>query len=632
MGPVPFFFCAKEPIVAPKTEIRKSTRGRWRAAVLIGIHVAIAAHAAHFLVKGRTLSPIEPSESMYTLELGDLNAGFVFFAAAILATTIFGRFFCGWGCHLIALQDFCGWLMKRLGVRPRPFRSRFLIYVPLATALYMFVWPTFKRLAIEPRPFPGFSNDLMTQGFWETFPGPVFAVLTLATCGFAAVYFLGAKGFCTFGCPYGAVFVAADRLAPGRILVTDDCEQCGHCSATCTSNVRVAEEVNLYGMVVDPGCMKCMDCVSVCPKDALHFGFSRPSLARGAPQSKPPRRHYDFTVAEELVLVAVFLVATPAFRGLYDGPPLLMSIGLGAITAYVTLKLWRLFQAPGVRLQNLNLKLAGAWRNSGRVFAALAVAWLLFGVHSAYAQWHRNWGAYHLERTEAAHVDVLSGAFSRRSYTPQHHRAAEQVLHHFSRADRWGLFPVREVKLGLAWGRLLNGDPDSAEVAIRQALALTPEDPQQHQNLFDFLVARGRWPEAAEVLGSRLELVEPTAEEHFRLAGLLVQSGNLGEAAVQFEAAVELAPDAVESRFNLGGVLRRLGRNREALTQLGVAADLAPADPATHIELGLTRLAVGDTPGAIESLELARELDPDSPESRLNLAPLLERLRAGEEK
>ena len=27
------------------------------------------------------------------------------------------------------------------------------------------------------------------------------------------------------------------------------------------------------GMVVDPGCMKCMDCVSVCPNDALYFGF-----------------------------------------------------------------------------------------------------------------------------------------------------------------------------------------------------------------------------------------------------------------------------------------------------------------------------------------------------------------------
>ena len=103
--------------------VRRSRRAKWRAAVLIGIHVAIAAHATHFLIAGQTLSPVEPSESMYALELGYVNAGFVFFAVALLATLIFGRFFCGWGCHLVALQDLCGWMMKRIGIRPRPFRS-----------------------------------------------------------------------------------------------------------------------------------------------------------------------------------------------------------------------------------------------------------------------------------------------------------------------------------------------------------------------------------------------------------------------------------------------------------------------------------------------------------------------------
>ena len=37
-------------------------------------------------------------------------------------------------------------------------------------------------------------------------------------------------------------------------------------------------------MVVDPGCMKCMDCVSVCPNDALYFGFGKPTLM--APKSE----------------------------------------------------------------------------------------------------------------------------------------------------------------------------------------------------------------------------------------------------------------------------------------------------------------------------------------------------------
>jgi hypothetical protein len=73
-------------------QVRKSKNSRWRALVLFAVHLFIAAHATHFLIAGRTLSPVEPSEAMYTLELGQVNAGFVFLVAALVATLVFGRF------------------------------------------------------------------------------------------------------------------------------------------------------------------------------------------------------------------------------------------------------------------------------------------------------------------------------------------------------------------------------------------------------------------------------------------------------------------------------------------------------------------------------------------------------------
>src|SRR5580765_1454359 len=352
--------------------VRKSKRSKWRAGVLIGVHALVAVHLTHYLIAGRSLSPVEPSESMYTLELGYVNCGFVFFAIALAATAVFGRFFCGWGCHIVALQDFCAWIMKRLGVRPKPFRSRLLAFGPLVIAFYMFGWPTLLRLASggSHAAFPGWSNRLVTDDLWATFPGPLFGALTFATCGFAAVYFLGAKGYCTYGCPYGALFGALDYASPGRIVVNDDCEQCGHCTATCTSNVRVHEEVRLYGMVVDPGCMKCMDCVSVCPKGALRFSFAAPSMLKTVP-STPRAKRYDLPLSEELAVALVGLVATLVFRDLYNGPPLLMSIGLGGITAFLALKLWHLVRRREVRVQNLELKSAGRLRRSGVLFASL---------------------------------------------------------------------------------------------------------------------------------------------------------------------------------------------------------------------------------------------------------------------
>jgi polyferredoxin/Flp pilus assembly protein TadD len=608
--------------------IRKSRRSKWRATVLTGVHLLIALHATHYLLTGRTLSPVEPSESMYTLELGQVNAGFVFFAAALLSTLLFGRFLCGWGCHLVALQDLCGWMMKKLGVRPRPFRSRLLLYVPLALALYMFAWPTVRRVLLggQADVFPGFSNHLVTSSFWATFPGPVFAVLTFAVCGFGAVYLLGAKGFCTYGCPYGAMFGGLDRLSPGRILVNDACEQCGHCTATCTSNVRVHEEVRLYGMVVDPGCMKCTDCVSVCPMNALYYGFSRPSGFKRAPSSSPAPRRYDFTRWEELALLGVGLVAFLAIRGLYDGPPLLMSVGLGGLTAFLALKLWRIRRDATVRLQNLRLKLGGRIQRSGWIFVSFTLVWLAFTAHSTFAQWHRHWGVHHLNRTEATRAEVLSGEFRQRQYSDRHDAAIERALRHLSLADRWGLVGVVEVKLGLGWLHMLRDEAGAAESRIREAVALAPHQADQYRNLSEFLLARGRLPEAIEAMTTVIEIEESRPADRFRLAGLLAAEERYDEAVEQYEAFLRQMPESAEARYNLGGVLRRQGRAEEAIAQLQTAGRLAPDDPDTQVELGLAYMEAGRIEEALGALKRAVELAPDRPESRLHLSPLIRRL------
>ena len=138
----------------------------------------------------------------------------------------------------------------------------------------MFFWPTLKRLWRGDR-HPGFSNHLLTEDFWQTFPGPFIAVLTFVVCGGLIVYLLGNKGFCTYACPYGASFRfrigwqwAASALPMLVIIAVNALPHC-------TSNVMVHAEVRDFGMVVDPGCMKCMDCVSVCPNDALYFGSDK---------------------------------------------------------------------------------------------------------------------------------------------------------------------------------------------------------------------------------------------------------------------------------------------------------------------------------------------------------------------
>ena len=131
------------PVIASSAgAVRPSRMSRRRAVSLVLVHVVMIAHVLHWLLTGRTLSPIEPSEAMYTLNNGEMNAGFIFFALALAGTLIAGRFVCGWGCHLVAYQDLCAWLLKKCGIKPKPLRSRLLLLAPLALAIYMFIWPS----------------------------------------------------------------------------------------------------------------------------------------------------------------------------------------------------------------------------------------------------------------------------------------------------------------------------------------------------------------------------------------------------------------------------------------------------------------------------------------------------------
>ena len=87
----------------PTPKIRKSKNSRRRAIVLIIIQLLMIAHVVQWSISGKTLSPIEPSEMQETVRHGIINAGAIFFALALLSTLILGRWFCGWGCHIVML-------------------------------------------------------------------------------------------------------------------------------------------------------------------------------------------------------------------------------------------------------------------------------------------------------------------------------------------------------------------------------------------------------------------------------------------------------------------------------------------------------------------------------------------------
>lgn len=555
-------------------ELARSRYGKWRALSLILVYVAMIVHITHWKVSGKTMAPLELSEIMKALELGVISPGVIFIGLMLIGSAIFGRFFCSWACHMLALQDLFHWILKKLRIRPRVVRSRVLLLVPFLTAGYMFFWPQVKRV-FEGRALPEASARLTTTDFWRDLPGPLVIALTVLCCGFLVVYLFGGRGFCTYGCPYGVLFGIMDRFSPGKIRAVEGCEQCARCTAICTSNVRVHEEVKAYGMVVDPRCMKDLDCVSVCPNHALKYAFGRPTVGRSwskpgygfsvreelglvalfavslfafhhflrelpvlvslglaagtaylgivlvrsirrsvatrPGRELPPATRYDFSLIEEIAMVVVFAVALFTWRGLYDRLPFLMSIALSAATAYVSITVARLFHRTHLDLNRYRLKHEGRLTRAGRAFAAASTVFLLFALHSCFVQYHRWQGDRYLGVAQSLSGHGVATQGRRRV-------AMEKSAEHFQVCDRFGL--VSTTKLEFNLGTLMLGldRKEEAELYLKRCVDRSPTFVDARVELAGALARRGKLREAVNHLTYALELYSPHEEyqAHYR--------------------------------------------------------------------------------------------------------------------
>ncbi|MEO8277315.1 MAG: tetratricopeptide repeat protein [Thermoanaerobaculia bacterium] len=661
------------PVLAearPAKTIRRSGAARWRAAVLIGIHLLVAIHIAHWLATGRSVTPVEPSEAMAYSKASIVNAGLIFFAGAILLTAVFGRWFCGWACHLVALQDFSRWLLEKAGIRPRPLRSRLLRVVPFLAFVYMFLWPLAYRiwlgdsLAVR-------GSELTTSAFWETFPGWIVGTLTFLVCGFATIYFLGAKGFCTYACPYGAVFAVADRVAPLRVRVTDACEGCGHCTSVCTSNVRVHEEVRDFGMVVDSGCMKCGDCVSVCPNDALYFGLgplpafggaaraasSRRSAREQDPPDKPgpefAKRHYPLSLAEECVLGVAFAAAFLAFRGLFGDVPFLMSLGLGGVLAFLSLLAFRLVTRRDFAYRHRALRTNGRLQPAGwRLIAALAAVALFWG-YCAFLRIEVEIGQKAFQATASVRQRSLDLFAEAAPPLAAERAAAAKAAIHLGRVERLGFARWRGLANNLAWARFLAGDRqgfaaasalaiargeasydlllqiaraadeagDLASLALagERAIALDPRRPEAYLGIGIRLARSGSAAalEGARALFERGLARFPGDTRLIYNLGVVDATENHPENAIErFRQVLSLDPAHREARENLAGMLALTGRADEAATLYREAIAAAPQDADLRVLLAQTWIAMGREEAARQELDAALKINPNHPQAK----------------
>lgn len=558
---------------------RPKDYSRARALTLAGVYVLFIAHILHWKLAGRTLAPLELNEVMYTLELGIVTAGFIFMAVAVLATLAFGRFFCSWGCHILALQDLAAWLLRKLRIHPKPIRSRVLLWVPLGAMLYMFAWPQVSRM-LDGRAMPALHlrtdaqgwASLLTSDFWRNLPGPGVAIGTFAVAGFLIVYVLGSRGFCTYACPYGAIFRIVDRFSPGRIVARGDCSQCGKCTAVCQSRVLVHRELAAFGRVTDPACLKDLDCVAACPEGSVAYGLSAPAILSIGGTRRIARPIYDFSWGEDILMAAVFVCALFIFRGLYGLVPFLATLALGGILAYLLVLLVRVLRRPRVRFNNFTLVSDNRLTRSGRAFVVISALLIGLTAHSAFVRFHEFQGNRWYDAA-ASH-----GAPAESSMPDA---ATTEAIRHLEVCHRWGLIrpDVGRQRLALLHARLGQSLADRGNIAdaavhFARSTAVFPFDAAAHYNSGLMLALLGRNVDAVQEYRKAIELAPQDPEANNNLGLLLAQMDDLRTAEAYLTRAIALKADYAAPHFNLGRVYRALNRRDDARRCLETAVRL----------------------------------------------------------
>ena len=220
--------------------------------------------------------PIGAMQAVFDAKRRKFSLYVVGFLAAI--GILLGRFICGWLCLFGLIQELLYMIpMPKIKVPDKV--DRVLRYLKYAILLILvFALPFFWRSAAGTGdPFfckyvcpvgtleGGIPLVLLNEGMraaagvlfrWK------FLILIIIILASVVIY----RPFCKYICPLGAFYALFQRISLLRMAFDKEkCVSCGACSNVCKMNVDPTQKPN------SAECIRCSECVKVCPKKALKF-------------------------------------------------------------------------------------------------------------------------------------------------------------------------------------------------------------------------------------------------------------------------------------------------------------------------------------------------------------------------
>jgi Flp pilus assembly protein TadD len=176
------------------------------------------------------------------------------------------------------------------------------------------------------------------------------------------------------------------------------------------------------------------------------------------------------------------------------------------------------------------------------------------------------------------------------------------------------------VCLVLTWRQVLTWH-DGGSV-WEHALAVTSDNYVAHNNLGNYVGARGRMDEAIDHYREAIRINSAYADAWNNLGTALAGQGRLDEAVGIYLQAVRLRPSSATVRHNLGLALLRMGRDEEARAEFAEAVRLQPGYARAHHSLGRALVRLGRSDEAVGSFRHAVRLQPGVASFQASLAEL----------
>lgn len=300
---------AKEPVYLPRV-FRRVYQGFFLALFFASLALMTDEGILRFPV--RLVLELNPLSALSVLASSWLlPAGLAIALAIVALTVVFGRAFCGWVCPVGTLNQVASWLTRRLRRGPyhhvnrwRPhFRLKYLLLVALLVAALAGTLSiglldpiSLATRSLASAVLPALSWVTAADGQRpRTFGG---AWLTGAVfLGLLAANRWVARWWCRALCPLGALLGLGARAAVFRIHVDPElCNECHRCVRDCQG----ADEPFAKHRVSE--CHVCLNCVSVCPEDAITYRAFAPTAAADGGVDLPRRQIVGAAVAGAALL------------------------------------------------------------------------------------------------------------------------------------------------------------------------------------------------------------------------------------------------------------------------------------------------------------------------------------------